>query len=113
MHQRFRQPRLELGCCKAWRTVSYDTDSTIPSPQRHQPIGQQPQGPALVALGWGAAGQRDQLGLLGPVQAAAVGARGRFAVDRGVQPGRDVVQADPGHGGRVDLQCGPDGGVGP
>src|SRR5512132_4037407 len=22
------QPRLELVCCKAWRTVSYDTDST-------------------------------------------------------------------------------------
>jgi hypothetical protein len=28
MHQRFRQPRLELVCCKTWRTVSYDTDST-------------------------------------------------------------------------------------
>jgi hypothetical protein len=28
MHQRFGQPRLELVCCKAWRTVSYDTDST-------------------------------------------------------------------------------------
>src|SRR4029453_3038452 len=26
--QRFRQPRLEPGCGKTWRTVSYDTDST-------------------------------------------------------------------------------------
>jgi hypothetical protein len=82
-------------------------------PQRHQPVGQQPQRPALVALGWGAAGQRDQPGLLLAVQPATIGARGRLAVDRGVQPRRDLAQADPGHGGRVDLQRGPDGGVGP
>jgi hypothetical protein len=30
--QRLGQPRLELGCCKAGRTVSYDTDSTTRSP---------------------------------------------------------------------------------
>jgi hypothetical protein len=28
VHQRLRQPRLEPVCCKTWRTVSYDTDST-------------------------------------------------------------------------------------
>ena len=58
-----------------------------------QPIGQQPQRPALVALRWRAAPQRDQPRLLLPVQPTAVLARGRFAVHRGVQPRRDVVEA--------------------
>src|SRR5215207_9456279 len=40
--------------------------------QGDQPLGQQPQRPALATLGWGAAGQRDQAGLLLPIQLAAV-----------------------------------------
>jgi hypothetical protein len=51
--------------------------------------------------------------LLLPIQPAAVLARGRLAIHRGVQPGGDVPHADAGDGGGADLQRGADGGVGP
>jgi hypothetical protein len=59
-----------------------------------------------VALRRGAARQRGQAGLLLAVEPTAVLARGRLAVQRRVQAGRDVLLADAGDGGG-------DGGVGP
>jgi hypothetical protein len=81
--------------------------------QGNQPLSQQPQRPALVPLGWGAAGQRDQAGLLLPIKLAAVLARRRLAVHRGVQPAAGVLLAHPGHRGVVDLQRRGDRPVGP
>jgi hypothetical protein len=48
----------------------------------HQPIGQQPQRPALAPFRRRAARQRHQAGLLLPVQPAAILARGRFCGTR-------------------------------
>jgi hypothetical protein len=50
--------------------------------QLDQPLGQQPQRPADAPLGWRAAGQRDQAGLLLAVELAAVFALGCLGVQR-------------------------------
>ena len=81
--------------------------------QLDQPVGQQPQRPALAALGRGAARQRDQVGLLLAVELAAVLAFGCLAVHGGLQPFGGVLLAHPGHRGVVDLQRGGDRPVGP
>jgi hypothetical protein len=81
--------------------------------QGDQPFGQQPQRPACVTLGRGAACQRDQAGLLLPIELAAILECGRFAVQGGVQPGGGVLLAHPGYGRGVDLQCYGDRSVGP
>jgi hypothetical protein len=111
MHQRFRQPRLELVCFKTWRTVSYDTDSTTCSATSRSASSRTLQ--RLWPSGGGAAGQRDQAGLLLTVELAAVFALGWLGVQRGVQPGGGVVLAHPGHGGGGDLQRLGDHLVGP
>jgi hypothetical protein len=81
--------------------------------QLDQPLGQQPQRPPLAALGWGAARQDDQVGLLLPIQPAAVLALRRLAVHGGPQLPGGVLLTHPGHGGVVNLQRGGDRPVGP
>src|SRR3954447_19739547 len=54
--------------------------------QLHHPFGQEPQRPALLALGRPRAGQRHQLGLLRTVQLARVNAWARPGPQRRLQP---------------------------
>src|SRR4029453_1500521 len=104
---------LEPVCFKAWRTVSYDTDSTTWSStsrsassrnvQRLWPSGGALQVSATSRASCSPSSRRRQEG----------GGAGGVGYTPTPHPRRDVLHADPGHGGGIDLQRGPDGGVGP
>jgi len=81
--------------------------------QRHQPVGQQAQGPAAPPGRRRAAGERDEVRLLCAIQRAPVFAVGGLARQRGVQPCGGALLAHAGDRGRVDLQRGGDRRVGP
>ena len=73
MHQRSRQPRLKAV---AVRPGGPSHARSLHHLQLDQAFTQQPQRPPLAPLGWGAARQRDQAGLLLPIELAAVLALG-------------------------------------
>jgi len=110
MHQRFRQPRLSRVAARP----AAPSHRTPTRPPAARPAGR-PAAAASSAYGprVGRCRSARPAGPPAAVQPATILARGRLAVHRSLQPGRDRAHADPGHGGRVDLQRGPDGGVGP
>jgi hypothetical protein len=68
-------------------------------------LGEKPQGPARPSLGRGLAGERDQVGFLGAIQLALIGARPRaVGSQRRLQALLDEALAQPLDGGNACME---------
>ena len=76
--------------------------------QFHQAVGQQAQGPAGGPAGWFPARQGNELGFGGPIEAAHIRPRRRFALQGGGQAILDKLPPHALHGGDGNLNGGGD-----
>src|SRR5439155_25343761 len=69
--------------------------------------------PAASTLGWRATGQREQMSLSSPIQAALVHAFGQLALQGSIQPFLNCTLTHACNGRQAHIQCRTDHRVGP